>query len=1140
LSKIGNQLSRFIHELRRRKTIGTGIAYVIAAWVLVEVSSIVIPAFQGPDWILPTLIIAMVIGLPVVIVLSWIFDFTTDGLLRTDDLDDLAAEKQRRAEDKKVENREIKPSVAVPLGSAQRRQVSLLRCTFDLTSGKSAVFDPELMLSMIPELIQLIDRVAEQFSGYCVDRSGSTFEILFGYPAAYENDALRAVAASFAIIREANQLGPGSAASANLKVIPSIAIQSDLVIIQDNENESEAATVIGNASLVAGWLQTLSASNVITLSQDTFELLGNQIKCKALGEHTNAQTGISTNVYQAMELSSREDVLEALGSLTHGIFGRDTEIALVMDRWNLALDGEDQFAVLRGEPGIGKSTLIRDVVRQVQKNEAARVMPMYCSPFETSNAFHPIIEYFLGPGLGLDSTDSEAQRTASIERLLEASGLDVERSAPLIKTLLEFGSEKDTSPEPAESGEAMRIEMLGCLLALFRAAAKREPLLVIFEDIHWADPSTLEVISMMVNGGSEAGVLCLFTTRPTLSIEWESRSNVTMLDLQRLPRRATENLVNSILGEGTLPAPIIANIVSETGGNPLFVEELTKAVVESVEIAGSTDTASLVLPGTLQQSLASRIDHLGSAKPLLQLCSLLGRRFEYSLLKAVSNTENEEALQQELRVIVNSEFLYQEGAVPDSSYRFKHILMQETAYKSLLKSTRIELHARVAAILEKQFPEKLEHRPELFAYHYGEGGQPAKAVMYWTLACKGSLDSIAIREAIEQAENGLKILQALPTSPERDAAEIRLRSMLGKGMLTLRGYADPQVEKAFARALELCEAIGHAPQLFQLLVGLWMYFFIGGDAEHALALARRLVRIAASEASPAKSLQAHYCYGYTLFQMGKLEESRAELEKALSIEEDDDDFSSESASGDDTRVHVRCVLAHVLWHVGQDSRSQQVILEARELAEEVGNPFGIVFASFMSSWLCMLRRDSEDSRRFAEQTTTIAAENGFSFWLPVANFMHAWSTFDGGQTATGKDIQSRIEAMEANADARSGTGATNGETSLILQIAEDMTTAGNLDGAEQRLEELNRQIEKTGERFFETDALRIRGRLAHARGDNNLAEELYAAAESAARQAGCVSLATRAENDLTALRNTAGGRGRAQPLPSDERERWLD
>jgi tetratricopeptide (TPR) repeat protein len=454
--------------------------------------------------------------------------------------------------------------------------------------------------------------------------------------------------------------------------------------------------------------------------------------------------------------------------------------------------------------------------------------------------------------------------------------------------------------------------------------------------------------------------------------------------------------------------------------------------------------------------------------------------------------------------------------------------MQETAHQSLLKSTRIELHSRVAEILEERFSEKVEHRPEWLAYHYGEGGQPVKAVMYWTLACKGSLDAIAIQEAVEQAQNGLKILQFLPESTERDAAEIRLRAMLGKGLLTLRGYADPQVEQAFTRALDLSEAIGHAPQLFQLVVGLWMYFFIGGDSERALALAQRLVQLAESQSSPPKQLQANYCYGNTLFQLGKYEASCSELEKALlieNVENDEEDFASESASGDDTRVHVRCVLAHVLWHLGQDKRSLEVLADARDLAAKLENPFGVVFASFMSSWLCMLRREPENTREFADRTTEIAAENGFSFWLPLANYMNVWSTFEGGRAATGSDVRTRIDAMEANILARSTTGATFGQTSLILQIAEDMTTAGDMDGAAKWLDDLSKRIEATGERFLEADALRVRGLLAGASGDNEQANTLIAAAQTAAEQTGSVSLALRASSALAALHNSSGDRG---------------
>jgi class 3 adenylate cyclase/tetratricopeptide (TPR) repeat protein len=1105
---------RLLSELSRRKTIRVAIAYIVGAWLILQVADIVLPSFDAPGWIMPSLIIVLfAVGLPIAIVLSWIFDITPHGLEKTSDLD--AGTKPD--EPAPVE---LKPSIAIPLGSAQRRQVTVLRCTFRLTKNDDAIVDPESLMSNMPVLAEFVEQIAARFSAHVLGNSGPTFELLFGFPVAYENDAMRAIAAGFAIIRDAKSV---KTANRDETVLPILSVDSDLVIIDSAAESSTAATVVGSSSMSAAWVQTLVSPGQVGVSSDTFNLLRDSVECETLGQHVNVQTGVASDVYRAVRMSPRDDFVADQGSASHATYGRESEIALIMNRWELLLDGEDQFVVLRGEPGIGKSTVVREVASKVQKDPESLVIPLYCSPFESNNAFHPIIEYMLGPGLGISDTDSEELRTASVSRLLDISGLDVDRFTPLMASLLELHTaesvEGQTTAERSESGETERKAVFQCLLDLFKSAASRKRLLLIIEDLHWADPSTLELVSMMVNEGSETGALFLFTARPTVEMEWGSRSDVTMLDLQKLSRRVTQDLVDSILGEQTLPANVVDSIVAETGGNPLFIEELTRAAAES---ASDGSTTGLVLPGTLQQSLSSRIDRLGSAKPLLQLCSLLGRKFDYALLKAVSQTENEQALQEELRAIVNAEFLFQKGAVPESTYRFKHILMQETAYSSLLKSTRVELHDHVARILEEQFPDRSEYRPELLAYHYGEGGNPGSAVRYWSLAAKKSLEIYALEEAIERAKAGLTQLKALPESQERDAAEIMLRSMLGKGLLATRGYADPKVAETFGRALELSESIGNAPQLFQLVVGLWMYFFIAGEAEHGPPLARRLVRIADGESSPEKSLQAHYCYGYSLYRLGEYQEAREELELAMKSESDDGDFSSESASGDDTRIHVRVVLAHVLWQQGQDEEAVDMARRGLELAEEIGNPFGLVFASFMNSWLYMHMRDHDAAGVSAQKTIEVAESNGFRFWQPLGHFMQAWSSTDNDDRDS---ILAGAEKMEQMLKVFVDNGAAMGETSLSLQLAEEFLRAADTERASYWLEYSRKRRKEMGERFLEVDTMRIAAKLALQQGNREEAEELLAAAETSARSAGSISLARRAATDLAVLRvaNTAAG-----------------
>jgi tetratricopeptide (TPR) repeat protein len=511
------------------------------------------------------------------------------------------------------------------------------------------------------------------------------------------------------------------------------------------------------------------------------------------------------------------------------------------------------------------------------------------------------------------------------------------------------------------------------------------------------------------------------------------------------------------------------------------------------------------------------MDRLGEAKGVLQLCSLLGRRFDYRLLRSVSRTENEEALKLDLQRIVNAEFLYQEGAIPESVYRFKHVLMQETARNSLLNSTRIELHAHVAEVIEAEFPEYAERNPALLGYHYAEGGQPVKAVNYLTVACKRSLEVFAMREAVDQAQRGLDTLARLPQTKDRDATEILLLSMLGKGLLALHGYADARVEENFTRALELSESLEESPEIFQILVGLWMYFFIGGESDDALMVAQRLVKLADADNSPAKSLQAYYCAGYSRYRMAEYEAGRRDIEHALTFASEDGDFSVVSASGDDTRVHAHCVIAHVLWHLGKEDLAQQHLADSIAMAAEEDNPWGSAYVSFIAAWHCMLRRDHVEAAEYAARTIAIAEEKSFRFWLLVGTFIRVWSSCEAGQSGSEEARAERLQKMEVTLESFLSSGAVFGSTSLGLQIAEDLASAGELDRAETWLNRVKSIVETTGERNYDADVPRIQGRIAAARGDTAKAVTLYEAAEKSATDKGSRALARRAASDKASL-----------------------
>jgi len=457
--------------------------------------------------------------------------------------------------------------------------------------------------------------------------------------------------------------------------------------------------------------------------------------------------------------------------------------------------------------------------------------------------------------------------------------------------------------------------------------------------------------------------------------------------------------------------------------------------------------------------------------------------------------------------------------------------MQETAYASLLKKTRTELHLQVAGIIEEQFSEAVERHPQMLAFHYGEAGVADKAIPYWMLACKASLESYANEEAIVQADAALKILSKTPESMQRGSTEITLRMMRGRALVATLGYSNTIVEQNFAAALALCEQIGDPPpELFQLLVGLWMNFFISGELEHSSALARRLLRIAEKEGSAPKVVQAHYCLGFTLYSQGDYARAREELEASIAAEVPGEDYTSESASGDDTRTHSRSALAHVLWHLGYLQKSLELAEEAFELARQTGHPYAMIFTAFMKTFLHMLREEPEQVDTYSVDIIKLSEDHAFTFWLALGKFFRAWAMYGGGRNASEDQARTRLDTMTTSYEDFLATGANVMRAPLTLEIIASRAAVGEFDDLEEQLDQLEKKLIDANELQFIHDLTRYRGLISRARGENSAAEEFFTAAQTSAREAGSVSLSLRAAAELAALQAEEGNEQIANEL----------
>ncbi len=1061
------KLTGFFREVWRRRVLQVAIPYGVGAWLLVQVAEIVLDAFEAPAWIMQGMLTILVLGFPVAVVLAWVFDITPKGSLVVT---------QPFEEDEPEP--EPAPALSLEMGDSERRQITMLNCVYEIDSPGDPEVDPEHLRDSLTAMEKISRELAERFNGYQLPSGAEELTLVFGYPQAHADDARRAVTAGLALIEDIASISEQASGPDDPSFSARVGVATGLVVVDESGSDDRGVTIVGQAPRMAAWLQGLAPSGKVAIGPQTQKLVANHFQIEPLGTHSQAQFGGEITIYSALEAAPSDASFDNNLKLT----GRDDEMRLLEDRWENVLDGDGQFVVLQGEAGIGKSSLVRSFTHQALDGGNATVIPCHCSPYERLNPLSPIIQVLQGPVLRFDDKDTSAERLQKLQAFLERQSVDSEEAVPLLASLLSLDTGKEFKPLSG-SAQIVRMQTLELILDMISAAAGKRPVLMILEDLHWADPSTLEMVNMMVDRGPAPGLFVLFSARPEFQADWTKRSFVLVQELQPLGSRNARALLESTEGSSELPPDLVDRIIQETDGNPLFIQELTRAVLESdawrASVAeGRTEEITwLEIPATLQDSLAARIDNLGETKALLQLCSVLGREFGYDLLRAVSGTENESALKEELTRLVNSELLFQRGLFRNLTYTFKHILIQETAYNSLLKSKRRELHGRTAQILEQEFAEVAQRQPALLAYHYTEAGDLEKAIPNWTLASRQSLARFANLEAIEQSRRGIDLLNTIPQSSERAAQEVPLQSVLGTALLSTHGYAHPEVRKTFTKALGLCEQIGDAPQLFQVAVGLWMYHIIAARFDEALDLSQRLVRISETTQNPAQQLQARYCLAFILYYRGDFLAAKSHLETALEAEVDDCDYAAQSASGDDTRIHVRVLMALVHWHLGFPKTAERLVRDANTIARGQKHPWGLVFASFYSSWFYQMQGDAKQTLKYADEAAKIAEENGFRFWLPLTNFMRTWAENRKSDSTSEPMDAAGVEKMKTCLDIYRGIGSGAGVTYLALKLAEDYIGLGMHEQAIEQLESAWTALQDTGEDFFEPEYYRLHGRV---------------------------------------------------------------
>ncbi|HXG20739.1 MAG TPA: adenylate/guanylate cyclase domain-containing protein [Methylomirabilota bacterium] len=958
--------------------------------------------------------------------------------------------------------------------AAERRQITVMFCDLVGSTALAEQLDPEELHEVMQVYQTACTAVVERFAGYIAQYLGDGLLVYFGYPVAHEDDAQRAVRAGLEIV-EVVQALPLSHLRLPHPLQARIGIHTGLVVVGEvGGGEKRETLALGETPNLAARLQALAEPGTVVLSAATHRLIAGLFACEARGPSTLKGSSRPLALYRVVRESEAQSRFEvALRTGLMPLVGRNLEVHLLQACWRQAVSGNGQIILLSGEAGIGKSRLVQTLKEHVIAEGATRI-EFRCSPYHYNSAFYPIIEH-LQRLLLFTSTDSPQEKLEKLEQTLACYRFPQADTLPLFAALLALPHPPDAPPIML-SPQKQRQKTQEALLAWLVEEAERSAVYCAWEDLQWIDPSTLELLTLVLEQTPTTRLLALLTFRPDFIPPWRPHLHLTQLTLSRLGRQQVEWMVAQLTGGKALPLEVLREIVAKTDGVPLFVEELTKMVLESgllttvddhYELTGSLPP--LAIPSTLQDSLMARLDRLAPVREIAQMSAALGREFSYELLHAVLPL-HETILQQGLRQLVEAELIYQRGRLPQATYSFKHVLVQDTAYQSLLKSKRQQYHQRVARVLEERFAETCETQPELLAHHCTEAGLIAQAIPYWQRAGQRAMERSANMEAISHLTKGLQLLQTLPDSSDRVQQELALQIPLGVSLVMTKGYAAPEVGQAYARARELYRQVRETPQLLPVLWGLWQFYIVRAELQTAYELGEQLLTAAQRAQDSTLLMGAHQALGVTLFHLGELVSARAHLEQGVALYNLQQHGSLAFLFGQDPGVACCSFAALTLWLLGYPEQAGEKLSRALVLAQELSHPFSQAFTHFFAAWLAQFRREEREVYEQVEMLLTLSHEQGFLQWLAMGPLLQGWALVNRGQRTEG------IAQIRQGLAAFRSTGARMLLPYFSALLAEAYGSAQPKGGLGV-LTEAETEMQNSGERFCEAELYRLKGEL---------------------------------------------------------------
>jgi class 3 adenylate cyclase/predicted ATPase len=1025
---------------------------------------------------------------------------------------------------------EVAPAVPPPPREAERRQLTVLFCDLVESTALSTQLDPEDLREVIRAYQTTCAEVIQRFEGHIAQYLGDGLLVYFGYPQAHEDDAQRAVQSGLGMVHAMGTLNTRLEHAHGIRLAVRVGIHTGLVVVGPMGADRQEQLAVGETPNMAARVQGLTAPDTVVISEATARLVQGYFTWEALGLHTLRGVPAPLQLYRVLQESGAQSRLDAtMGRGLTPLVGREAVVTRLLEGWQQVQDSLGHMVLLSGEAGIGKSRLVQ-VLKDRAGGESSRIIECRCLPYDQHSALAPVIAY-LQQALGLHREDAPAEKLRKLEGAMAQHPWPLAEVVPLFAALLSIPLPAQESPRLL-TPQQQRQQTLQALLAWLLTEAAQQPVLFIMEDLHWIDPSTVEFLSLVVDHGSTARLYSLFTFRPTFTPPWAPRAHLISMGLSPLSPSETVDMVERVAGGKTLPAEVQQQIVAKTDGVPLAVEELTKMLLESGVLQEQEEGYALTgplpplaIPATLHDALMARLDRLAPVKAVAQLGATIGRTFPYDLLQAVAPFA-EATLQTGLRQLVEAELLSQCGVPPQATYLFKHALIQEAAYQSLLRSTRQQYHQRIAQVLETQFPESATTQPELLAQHYTEAGLREQAIAYWQRAGQRAVEHSAHLEAISHFTHGLELLTALPDTPQRAQHELTLRIAVGTPLIATRGYPAPDVAQTYSRALELCQHIGATPQLLQATAGLFAFYLTRGELRTAQQLSARVLRLAQEAQAPDFSPEAHTGEGMVAYYLGDLAAAREHCEHGLALYPLAPPRSRAVLYQDPRAV---CLLhaAFTLWSLGYPDQALTRHNEALAVAQQVSQPITLLWTLDNAVRFQQFRREAPRlTQEQAEATMAVAAEHGFPLVIATCTLLRGWAMVVQGQSEEG------LAQMRQGWAAWRTIGAGLWASYWLGLLAEAYGHGGQREEGLALLAEALAIVDDTGQRFYAAELYRLKGelQLGHAVYDEQQAETCLRQALEIARQQQAKSWELRTAMSLARLWQQQGKRQEAHDL----------